>query len=287
MGTSVEQPSFWLRHEFLIRRLHSLSGLVPVGAYLVVHLATNASLLGGAAAFQDNVDRIHSLGPALPLIEWTFIFLPILFHAFVGVAIIWGALPNTTSYPYAKNVRYHLQRISGLIALVFIFYHVFQLHGWIKPWARPLGGAQFDHLYATSTAASALQSSIVIQLVYAVGVLACVYHLADGLWTAGITWGVWTSPAAQRRADRACVAFGLALAAVGLGALYGVRSADPQAARAIEQRRVDALVNSGRLDPREVHAPPLPDQPPAGAKSPQTESPAVSESTTAASTEGG
>lgn len=263
MNTSVEQPSFWLRHEFLIRRLHSLSGLVPVGAYLCVHLATNASVLGGAGAFQDNVDRIHSLGPVLPLVEWTFIFLPILFHAFVGVAIIWGALPNTSSYPYAKNVRYHLMRITGLIALLFIGFHVFQLHGWIKPWAKPLGGAQFDHYYATSTAATALQSSLIIQLIYIIGVLASVYHLANGLWTAGITWGLWTSPAAQRRADRVCIVFGILLAAVGLGAVAGLRNTDPKAARAIEQRRVDALVESGRIEADEAHAPPLPSEKPA------------------------
>src|SRR3954463_12839641 len=72
---AVENPanlSFFARHEFLLRRLHSLSGLIPVGAYMVVHLLTNASVLGGPASFQDQVDTIHRLGPILPLVEWTF-----------------------------------------------------------------------------------------------------------------------------------------------------------------------------------------------------------------------
>ena len=34
---------FLARNEFLLRRLHSLSGLIPVGAYMVVHLLTNAT----------------------------------------------------------------------------------------------------------------------------------------------------------------------------------------------------------------------------------------------------
>jgi hypothetical protein len=57
--------SFLARNEFLIRRLHSLSGLIPVGAYMVVHLLTNASVLESPATFQRNVYTIHSL-PLLP-----------------------------------------------------------------------------------------------------------------------------------------------------------------------------------------------------------------------------
>lgn len=264
----MNSPSIWQRNEFLIRRLHSLSGLVPVGAFLCMHLATNASVLGGADSFQDNVDRIHSLGPVLPLVEWAFIFLPILFHSVIGVAIVWGALPNTSSYPYPKNVRYHLQRLTGMVAMVFIFYHVFHMHGWIKPLAEPLGGARFDPHYATSTAAVAVQKSLVIQLIYAIGVLSCVYHLAHGLWTSGITWGLWTSPAAQRRADRVCIAVGVLVAAIGLGALGGLRSTDPEAARKIEQRRVEGLIASGKLDADEIRAPALPATQPADTNTP-------------------
>ncbi|HTM56523.1 MAG TPA: succinate dehydrogenase, partial [Pirellulales bacterium] len=57
-ATAAEpRPSFVLRHQFLIYRLFSLSGLIPVGAYLVVHLATNASIINGPMTFQEQVDR--------------------------------------------------------------------------------------------------------------------------------------------------------------------------------------------------------------------------------------
>ena len=85
------QPSFFERHEFLIRRLHSASGLVPVGAYMVVHLLTNASVIESPGTFQKSVYAIHSLGSLLPIVEWVFIFIPILFHALYGVAIVAGA----------------------------------------------------------------------------------------------------------------------------------------------------------------------------------------------------
>ena len=62
--------------------------------------------------------------------------------------------------------------------------------------------------------------------IYAIGTLACVYHLANGVWTMGITWGLWTSPKAQRAANIPCVAGGVLLAVVAMAALYGMRAVD-------------------------------------------------------------
>ncbi len=231
---SESAPSFLTRNQFLIYRLFSLSGLVPVGAFLVVHLLTNASVLAGPGAFQSRVDLIHSLGPLLVPIEWLFIFLPMLFHASVGFMIIANGLPNVGSYPYVGNVRYTLQRATGMIAFAFIIGHIIQLH-WM---GAPLGGGKFDPHHAASSAASALQSPLVA-ILYAIGVLATVFHFANGLWTLGITWGLWTSPAAMRRANIVSIVVGVGLAAAGLGALGGMRSLDVDQARAVEKRMDD------------------------------------------------
>ena len=249
----ASSASFLARHEFLIRRLHSLSGLSPVGAYMCVHLVTNSTLLDSPGTFQNAVYAIHSLGSFLPVVEWTFIFLPILFHAIVGVIIIRGGLPNSSSYPFARNIRYTLQRASGMIAFLFIVWHVFQLHGWFhfESWlevAEPLGGAQFHPYRAASTVGLALQG-VLVQVLYAVGILSCVFHLANGIWTMGITWGVWTSPAAQKRADLACILFGVLLAAVGLGALGGAATVDIEAAKEVEDRIYQAKLAAGEISP--------------------------------------
>ena len=254
------RPSFLTRNEFLIRRLHSLSGLIPVGAYMVVHLATNASVLNGPASFQQNVYSIHSLGVILPVVEWGFIFLPILFHAIIGVVIVAGGLPNQNEYRYAANWRYTLQRWTGMIAFAFIMWHVFHMHGWFhfEPWTaevvEPLGGAQFRPYSATSSAGLALQS-IVVSGLYAIGVLACVYHLANGIWSMGITWGAWTTPRSQSWALRVCSVFGLLLAIVGLSALFGLREAgqgEPlQKTIAIENTMYEHKVDAGEIQPNE------------------------------------
>ncbi len=249
---SAPNLDFFTKHEFLIRRLHSLSGLIPVGAYMTVHLLVNASLLNGAGSFQHNVNQIHALGAILPVVEWSFIFLPILFHAVVGVWIIRTGKSNHDNYRYVSNWRYTLQRWTGMIAILFIFFHVFHLHGWFHGnwWltkvAEPLGMAQFRPYNAASTLAVAM-GGFVWPVFYFVGIVACVFHLANGIWTMGITWGLWISPKSQVRASYVCGAGGVLLLLVGLSALFAVKQIDVEEARRIEDAMYDARVSAGEI----------------------------------------
>ena len=245
--------TFFGRNEFLLRRLHSLSGLIPVGAYMCVHLITNATVLDSPASFQDKVYTIHSLGVLLPLIEWVFIFIPILFHAIFGFVIIKSGSTNSSTYSTSGNLRYTLQRISGMLAFAFIMWHVFHMHGWIhnETWveqADKLGGAQFDPYNAASSAGKAIQASLLVQIFYTIGILSCVFHLANGIWSMGITWGLWISPAAQRRASWLSLAFGIGLSVVGMSALVGMRNVDVKAAREKEDQMYEARVAAGTLN---------------------------------------
>jgi succinate dehydrogenase / fumarate reductase, cytochrome b subunit len=253
--------SFFARNDFLIRRLHSLSGLIPVGAYMVLHLVVNASVINGDASFQNQVLNIHKFGSLLPVLEWTFIFIPILFHAIIGFWIIAEGLPNPHQYPYGANYRYTLQRATGMIAFVFIMLHVFHMHGWFHndSWVnyvvKPFGGGQFKPYNATSTAGVALQSTVIVAI-YIIGVLACIFHLANGIWTMGITWGVWTSERAQRRALRVCAAFGVLLTVVSGVALFGMRAAvnTPEELDAVRQREqvmIETKTATGEIEKNE------------------------------------
>jgi len=221
------------RHEFVVRRIHSLTGLLPIGGFLCFHLATNAAVLDGVETYQRRADQIHALGPTtLFFLEWGSIFLPILFHGLVGMLIVTRGKRNLRDYPFTGNWRYTAQRVTGVLAFAFILWHVFHMHGWLRfipGWsenvARPLGGAQFDPEHV-ETAAAVFQTSTLAVILYAAGILVCVYHLANGVWTMGITWGVWTSPTAQRWANIPCVALGLGVAVVGLGSLVGMLRVD-------------------------------------------------------------
>jgi succinate dehydrogenase / fumarate reductase, cytochrome b subunit len=253
---SQKSSSFFGKHEFLIRRLHSISGLVPVGAYMTVHLLVNSSLVNGPGAFQSNVNQIHSLGVFLLPVEWLFIFLPIIFHAAFGIWIIQSGRSNVDRYRYTSNFRYALQRWTGVIAVVFIFFHVFHLHGWFHShwWlskvAEPMGMANFRPYNAASTLAESL-SGILWPLFYLIGVVACVYHFANGVWTFGITWGLWLGPKAQQTASYVCAAGGVFLLLVGLTALFSATQVNVEKARKIEDAMYDVRTKTGEIVPNE------------------------------------
>jgi succinate dehydrogenase / fumarate reductase cytochrome b subunit len=224
---------------------------------MCVHLLTNASLASGVDVFQNAVYAIHSL-PFLPVIEWVFIFLPIIFHAVAGVWITQSGHSNLSAYRLAGNRRYTWQRISGYIAIVFIFMHVFHLHGWfhadwwLQTVAEPLGMAQFDPYNAGSSLANAMKSlGIVWPVFYAVGVLACTYHLANGIWTAGITWGLWLTPKAQLRASYACLGFGVFIGLAGLTALGAANRTDAVSAKVTEDKMYQVREEGRMIKPDE------------------------------------
>ena len=87
---------------------------------------------------------------------------------------------------------------------------------------------------------------------YLVGMLACVYHLANGLWTSGITWGLWISPTAQARASKLCTVIGCGLAVLGISAWWAAVSPSQQTTvdmEGIENRMYEAAVDSGMVTP--------------------------------------
>ncbi len=255
---ATAETNFFLRHEFLIRRVHSLLGIVPLGLYMTVHLATNASLLNGTQTFQRAVFLIHSPGKLLPLIEWGLIFTPLIFHAVIGIWIAKSGKSNSSQYKFRSNKRYTWQRWTGFIALVYLFFHILHLHGWfhVSAWEaiiRPLGFGVFRPFNAASSLVRAMQEwGYVWPAFYLVGMLACVYHLANGLWTSGITWGLWISPTAQARASKLCTVVGCGLAVLGVSAWWAAVSPSPRTTvkmEAIENRMYEAAVDSGMVTP--------------------------------------
>lgn len=201
------------RHAFVLKRLHSLTGLV-FGGYLVVHLIVNATVAQGGRMYQLQVDKLESL-PFLWLIEWTLIYLPILFHTIYGVRIILTGQVNVLSYPYGGNWRYVLQRASTIIIALFLLFHVLSLR--FNLLGQTLSFDAENATYTTWRHVNAHWS--VAFLVYPIGVLASCFHLANGLWTAAIAWGLTVGPTAQRRWLWICTFVFVATLGFGMAAL--------------------------------------------------------------------
>jgi succinate dehydrogenase / fumarate reductase cytochrome b subunit len=200
------------RH-FLLRRLHSLVGLVPVGAFLVFHLWENSQSRLGAEHYNGVVVAGLQQMNYLPLLELFVIALPLLFHAGYGLVIAIGARPELRRYPYLRNWMYLLQRVSGLGILLFLLGHVgmTRIWGMLNP---DLHTDLFGHMQWV------LSQPWIFGL-YALGLSLSVFHLANGLWGMALVWGLATSIQAQRRIGYACAGIGLLLAALGFHGLIG------------------------------------------------------------------
>ena len=91
----------------------------------------------------------------------------------------------------------------------------------------------------------------VMLVLYFVGVMSCVFHLANGVWTMGITWGLWLTPRAQARANWLCGGLGAVLSVFTVAALIGAAPVDEQQAKKIEDQMYRARVSTGDIRPND------------------------------------
>lgn len=198
---------------FLLRRLHSLSGIIPIGAFLVEHYISNTEAMKGPAAYNATVKFLNSL-PFVLFLEWGLIFLPLLYHALYGFYIWFRGDSNVSSYPWMGNWMYTAQRWTGGIAFAYIVYHTYTLRfTGVHLATNPDAG--FNKVYA-----ELLGNPWVIAF-YVVGILAASWHFAYGIWLFCAKWGITTGEKAQRRLGYVCLAIGLVMVGLGMYSLTG------------------------------------------------------------------
>ncbi len=202
----MQKKTFWAR------RLHSLSGVAPIGIFLVEHLFTNSFSTQGADAYNEAVITLQSL-PYVHWMEVFFIYLPILFHAIYGTYIAWQPRYNAIQYPMLRNRMFLLQRVTGVFLFVYIGMHVYETRFQLF-FHEELEHHFFEHMQQ-------LLSQPLTWGLYLAGVLSAAFHFANGLWTFGIVWGITAGRQAQRLSSYACAAIGFAVAGMGVNSLMG------------------------------------------------------------------
>jgi succinate dehydrogenase / fumarate reductase, cytochrome b subunit len=193
--------------EFAYRRLHSLLGVIPIGIFLMQHLVVNHFATGGAESFNRASDFMGSL-PFKIVLETVIIYLPILFHAIYGLYIAFTAKNNTTKFGYFRNWMFMLQRISGVITLIFITWHVWQTRV-----AAAFGAhVNFDMM-------NEILSSPFMFGFYLIGVISTIFHFANGLWSFLVSWGITVSPRSQVISTYFTIGVFVVLSIIGVRAL--------------------------------------------------------------------
>lgn len=196
---------------FIWRKLHSLLGIVPIGAFLLEHLISNFEALGGPAAYGRQVKFLNSL-PLVRVLEWTFIFLPILYHAIYGLYIWLRGKANIVYYPWAGNWLYVAQRYTGVFAVFYIGYHVAT--------QRFMGVDLPNHPAAAFWKVQHELANPWILAFYIVAMIAICFHFAYGVWLFAAKWGLTPGERARRRFGWVCGAAGLLLAVMGLVSIW-------------------------------------------------------------------
>ena len=186
-----EQQNGVDRRRFILRRLHSLSGIFPIGAYLIFHIMlANASVLGGPERFDAAVEAIAVLpAPILLAIEVLAIYLPLLFHGLYGfVRVSEAELSNPLRFDWLGSYLYVLQRLTGVIAFFFIGWHIYTTR-----YQYYFADAHIDYAMMSGIMSNPVSFAIVL-----VGTAASVFHFTNGIWTFAITWGLTIGRRAQR-----------------------------------------------------------------------------------------
>lgn len=203
---------------FVLRRLHSLTGIIPVGAFLFEHiLISNSTAIGqnGPAAYARQVSFLANL-PLVFFLELFGIWIPIAYHALYGFYIWYRGDGNTTSYPWSGNWMYTAQRWTGGIAFLYIVWHVTTM--------RFMGVDLHDDPTKSFGKVQHEVLQVWLFLFYVVGLVAASWHFAYGIWLFCAKWGVVSGDKAQKRLLRVCLAFFLVLCGAGLASLYSFRS---------------------------------------------------------------
>lgn len=200
------------RTYFTLKRLHSLTGVLPVGVFLIEHLFTNSRSLQGAESFDKAAMELAQL-PFVVAIEAFGIWLPILFHMVLGIFIATTAQSNAGKHGYARNWQYTIQRATGIFLVFFLLFHT---------WALRFSG---EYLSSASPYAHVNEHLAPpgMMAFYVLGVLAACYHFGNGLFGFAIHWGLVTGHRAQRMASRFGLVVFLALSLLGIASLFGFR----------------------------------------------------------------
>jgi succinate dehydrogenase / fumarate reductase cytochrome b subunit len=196
--------------EFLFRRLHSLLGVIPVTLFLFIHLFTNSTATVGEEKFNQAVESLETL-PFLAVIEFVFIFLPLLYHGVYGMYVAFTSGYNASRFSWTRNVMFVIQRISGVFTFIFIIWHL---------WTTRFSGdtPSFDMVVDVVSTPFGYWFMII-------GTIAAVFHLANGLWGFLIHWGVTIGPRAQKVSAYVMMGLFVVLSAVGVAALNAFHAA--------------------------------------------------------------
>lgn len=144
----------------------------------------------------------------LVAMEWIIIYIPLMFHAFYGIYIAFTARHNVKRFSTFRNWMFALQRFTGIFLVIFVAWHIFQTR------VQKALGAEVDF----NMMAEIVDNPWMLGF-YIVGILSATFHLANGIWSFLVSWGITQSPSSQRVATFITMAIFVILSIMGVVAI--------------------------------------------------------------------
>jgi succinate dehydrogenase / fumarate reductase cytochrome b subunit len=207
MATAKESALEAERRGGLMMKIFSLTGVVPLGVFVVEHLFVNGAALFGERSFVRAISLLARV-PAVRVLEGAFVLAPLLVHALMGTYLLVTRKPMTPARPYSRRVTIAL-RASAVIALAFIAFHVYEL----RVRDHFTSGEQTFTSLAERLSTTGWLGLPLIALFYLAGTAATALHFVVGLW--GYLASSRPSESARRQAAWGLGALGAVLVFLG------------------------------------------------------------------------
>ncbi len=200
---------------FVRARVASIVSLLPLGAWTTVHLWHNLAAFEGSDRWQQAVTEYPH--PLAQLVTLIIVLLPLVLHTAWGIGRLGTARPNNVRYGTFANLKYILQRLSAVGVLLFLGAHLWlaMLH------PRLVEG----HAEQFSDLTHEMHTHMPTLAVYLLGTLGVSFHLANGLQSFAMGWGLATSRRAVEKLTIWVVFAFVVLLAMSWGSIYALYSA--------------------------------------------------------------
>jgi succinate dehydrogenase / fumarate reductase cytochrome b subunit len=200
---------------FVRSRLGSLLAVLPLGVWTILHIWNNLAAFRGAKAWESAVtEHKHA---AAELVTSFIVLAPLFIHTLWGLGRLRESRINVGSYGYFTNWKFLLQRLSALGVLAFLGAHI-----WLAK-LRPR--LVLGHPETFADISREMHHHTPTLVVYLLGTLGVAYHLANGLHTFTMGWGIVSSKRALRRLEGFALALFFALLAMSWAAVYALWAA--------------------------------------------------------------
>jgi len=201
-----------------------LFGALPLALFLFAHLALQASAHFGAHAYEMATAQLLPRAASL-LVSTTFVIVPLVVHAFLGVRTLVVRRPpapigsTSTNAPSAARKAISLtlaRRAAAIVLAVFLIGHLVHV-AMLPPRDPELARETFSQL--SGDLSRTVAGLPLVALGYLLGVAAAVVHAASGLYAFGLRALASDTPRARQRLGLACFGWGALTFALGVHAV--------------------------------------------------------------------